>query len=91
MKRQKQAHFTPHTHTTPEQVDFSRLKEAWGREIVMRKDAAWFGVAPGTLANADSQGTGPRDRFKIGRDVGYWADSFVEWLESRSQKVGGIR
>ena len=40
-------------------------------------------VAPGTLANEDSRGTGPRGRFLIGRRVVYKTDELLSWLQKR--------
>lgn len=42
-------------------------------------------VAPGTLANHDSKGTGPRGMFKIGRTVVYPTDALLDWLEERGR------
>ncbi len=53
--------------------------------IARKKVAEYFGgaVSSKTLANADSNGTGPKNRFKIGREVVYPTQSLVEWLDGR--------
>lgn len=40
-------------------------------------------VAPHTLANADSQGTGPAGRLQIGRHSAYNRADFIVWLRAR--------
>lgn len=40
-------------------------------------------VSPKTLANADSQGIGPKGRIKIGRRVAYETEALVAWLQSK--------
>lgn len=37
-----------------------------------------------TLANADSLGTGPKGRIKIGRRVAYDTQELLTWLESKN-------
>lgn len=41
-------------------------------------------IAPGTLANLDSQGKGPAVRVKVGKHIGYERASFVRWLKERT-------
>lgn len=36
-----------------------------------------------TLANADSGGTGPKVKLKIGKKVVYEREAFIEWLKSK--------
>ncbi len=54
--------------------------------ITRKKIKKYFGevVTPGALANADSRGTGPRVRYRVGRDIMYPTAYLLEWLESRS-------
>lgn len=40
-------------------------------------------VSSKTLANADSSGTGPQGRFKLGRKVAYETSQLLSWLEQR--------
>jgi len=42
------------------------------------------GLSEKSLANYDSAGVGPRERFRQGRRVFYPKAALVEWLESRS-------
>lgn len=42
-------------------------------------------VAVGTMANADSFGTGPATRLKVGKKVLYPKKDFVLWLASRTK------
>lgn len=41
-------------------------------------------VSPKTLANADSLGRGPENRFKAGRNIVYETRSLLQWLDSSS-------
>ncbi|TAL18536.1 hypothetical protein EPN96_01875 [bacterium] len=73
-------------------MNFSELKEKWPSSIVSRTEIPKFtggAVAVGTIANADSQGTGPANRFKIGAKTVYTVDAVIAWLESKSQKNRG--
>ncbi len=40
-------------------------------------------IQPGTCANLDSLGLGPKNRFFVGRKICYERDSFIAWLLSR--------
>lgn len=40
-------------------------------------------VSSKTLANADSNGTGPQGRFKLGRKVGYQTNLLLAWLQEK--------
>ncbi len=65
---------------------FQRMKERWSSELVSRQEAFKFSggvVSAKTLANADSAGTGPNGRLKIGRTVAYPVGDLCAWLESR--------
>ena len=63
-----------------------RAAESWPSKILTRQQVSIFSgglVAPGTLANADSQGVGPENAFKVGRHVAYPIESVTAWLISR--------
>ena len=40
-------------------------------------------IAPGTVANEDSRGTGPQGLFFVGRRACYERDLFLDWLKGR--------
>jgi hypothetical protein len=68
-------------------IDLSHLAKKWPSTIVARSESREFSggmVAPGTMANMDSQGKGPDERLKIGSKVGYTVKSFIRWLEERA-------
>lgn len=70
------------------QFNFKSLRAKWPSTIVARKEFDRFSgglVSPGTLANADSEGTGPEGRFLFGNKVAYPIDSAIEWLEKRAR------
>ena len=57
--------------------------EKWPTSWVARTKCREFtgGVySPGYLANCDSAGTGPKERFRIGRQNCYPVNSFCDWL-----------
>jgi hypothetical protein len=70
---------------TRKAVDLSFMAVAWGRPTVPRNEAYWFGVSPQTVANADASGTGPSNRFYIGKKVHYPTPSFIAYLEARAR------
>lgn len=45
------------------------------------------GLSEKSMANYDSSGIGPRERFRCGRRVFYPKAALVEWLESRSTVI----
>jgi hypothetical protein len=49
------------------------------------------GLSPRTLANEDCKGFGPKNRFRIGRKIAYFRTDFLEYLESKVQKVESKR
>lgn len=58
--------------------------------IIARGDAGRFTgglVSPKTLANHDSEGTGPRVRIRFCKKVAYPLAYFLEYLESQGIKV----
>ncbi|MCK9228811.1 MAG: hypothetical protein M0P30_13640 [Syntrophorhabdaceae bacterium] len=70
-------------------VDLTELEEALP-PIVFRNWRGWRDVlpmAPRTVANEDSLGTGPRKKIMVGRVVGYpWA-ALIEWLRERTKVI----
>jgi hypothetical protein len=64
-------------------IDLGKLKEQWGSAWIARNQVGKFTgglVAPRTMANHDSFGTGPK-RFKVKNKTGYQIDDFIAWLE----------
>jgi hypothetical protein len=62
------------------------LKSRWPSAYVARREIRQFTgglVSSGTLANADSDGTGPEGKVRIGRNIGYPVDSVIAWLKAR--------
>ncbi len=56
--------------------------------FIIRKDIPLlFGsiISSKTLANLDSLGCGPRERFKVGKYVAYPTNSLLDWLDKRAQ------
>jgi len=71
--------------------DFKSLKGKWPSAVVARYKVGEFTgglVSPGTLANEDSQGTGPAGRFQIGNKTAYPIDSLISWLEAKAKRTG---
>lgn len=65
------------------------LRRAWPAPVVIRTEVPRFSgglVASGTMANADSAGTGP-ERIRMGRRTAYMRDSLIEWLLDRCGEV----
>jgi hypothetical protein len=44
-------------------------------------------ISAKTLANADSEGTGPEGRFFMGRRVCYPVPSLIQWLRQNTKKI----
>lgn len=68
--------------------DLDVLIHKWPSPLVARDQRILDQFAGGllnarTLANADSAGTGPRGKLRIGRKVAYPVDSLVEWMKAR--------
>ena len=64
----------------------SILRKMWPSEVVARdlvKEFSGGMITPRTLANLDSQGKGPANRFLSGKKVCYFIDDLIEWLETR--------
>ena len=70
--------------TDAEQEFVHLLTEKLPPIIARKKVDVFLGgiVAPNTLKNADSKGTGPEVAYVIGRDVAYKTDSLVAWVVS---------
>lgn len=57
--------------------------EEWSSPFIARKDVPKFTggmISANTLRNRDSQGSGPDDRFHLGKNVGYPVNSLIHWL-----------
>jgi hypothetical protein len=69
-------------------ADLRELKIKWPSSVVARTDIRNFTgglMSERYIANLDSQGAGPKGRFKLGRKVGYPVDSLISWLEERME------
>ena len=76
----------------PEETSIRELLEPVLPPILFRnhpKFKEWTGFSPRTVANMDSQGTGPGERLIVGRVTGYPRESFLRWLASRTRKEVG--
>lgn len=64
-----------------------QLSETWSSPFVSRTEVSQFSggiVSPKTLANADSEGIGPQNKYYLGkRKVFYLATDLAEWIASR--------
>jgi hypothetical protein len=66
---------------------FTGLKDKWPSDIVSRSEIYSFtggAVRPGTMANADCDGKGPKGSFMIGRKVVYPVASVIDWLREKA-------
>jgi len=75
-----------------ETPSFQSLKRTWPSAWVSRTEVEKFTggiINQKYLANLDSAGRGPEGRVRCGRKICYPVDSFIRWLENRSQAVGG--
>ena len=66
--------------------NFDEMREKWPSEYVARTEVDKFSgglVNPRTLANYDCLGTGPAEKIRLGKKIGYTVDSLIEWLNSR--------
>jgi len=71
---------------------FDELAEKWESTLVARKVFDKFSggaVAPKQLANLDSLGEGPVERYVIGGHVCYPIHAAIAFLRSRSRKLVG--
>jgi hypothetical protein len=48
----------------------------------------WTGLCSRTVANRDCKGTGPRERIRLGRIVGYPKAALLDWLEEQAMPMG---
>lgn len=72
------------------QFDLGELRKNWRDPIVPRKAAeiASCGlICAKSMANLDSQGRGPKNAFRIGKQTVYPAEDFFDWLVSRARPV----
>lgn len=70
--------------------DFSMLEKNWPSSVVARTSVREFTggtIHEKVLANEDCNGTGPKNRFRIGRKVVYPVRDFIAWLEARSAVI----
>lgn len=68
---------------------YAEMAARWPSAIVARSEIKKFtggGISSKTLANADSNGTGPKERFFIGRRVCYTVPAFIEWLRNHAKR-----
>ena len=68
---------------------YSEMAARWPSSIVARAEIKNFtggGMCPKTLANADSEGTGPEGRFYMGRRICYPISSLITWLRQHRRK-----
>lgn len=75
-----------------EPFNFSALSDSWSAPIVARNQKALDLFSGGilnarSLCNADSLGTGPKGKLKMGNKVAYTVESLIEWMNSR---LGGV-
>ena len=69
---------------------FGEMATRWSSSIVARAEVKKFtggGISAKTLANADSEGTGPEGRFLIGRRVCYPISSLINWLRRNTKTI----
>lgn len=69
---------------------FSGMAAKWPSAWVARVEIERFSgglISEKYLANLDSAGKGPTGRIRCGRKVAYPVDSFVKWLENRSEVI----
>ena len=62
------------------------LAQKWPSTLVARSEVGQLTgglIHRRTLANLDSQGHGPSNRFRVGKKVCYPLEDFLSWLEGR--------
>jgi len=67
--------------------NFQDLLAGWPSAFVSRTDVKPFSggaLTPKSMANHDSAGTGPEQRFRIGRKICYPAVALAFWMQSRT-------
>ena len=64
-----------------------KLENQWTKPFVRRTGDAWEAsgglVSAKSLANADWEGGGPSERFKVCGKIAYSSESFFSWLRER--------
>lgn len=68
------------------------LRSKWESTIVSRSHFDRFSgytVSPKTIANLESLGQGPRNKFFVGSKAAYSIDDAIEFLRSRIGEKGG--
>jgi hypothetical protein len=73
-----------------QEENFDKMASDWFSPIIARAEVGKFtggGISPKTMANADSKGIGPKDRFRIGRKVCYPVTSLIDWLRQSSRRA----
>jgi len=69
---------------------FEEMVKVWPSAIVARTEIYSFTgglMSEKYIANLDSQGNGPANRFRVGRKIAYPVIDVVKWLESRGSKI----
>lgn len=69
---------------------FQELVDKWPSTLVARTEAGRFSggiLNEKTLANYDSLGTGPAERFRIGRKICYPTNALAQWMQGRAARV----
>lgn len=68
-----------------------QFNKKWNAPCVARDDKSLVAFGGGslpsarTMANLDSQGLGPKGRFRVGKKVAYPVESLVSWMEERGK------
>ncbi len=68
------------------------LRNTWPSTIVSRSHFDRFSgytISPKTIANLESLGQGPRNKFFVGGKAAYSIDDAIEFLRSRIATKGG--
>jgi hypothetical protein len=72
------------------QFDLTTLADNWPSKLVARNQQQLDRFSGGilnsrSLANADSLGTGPKGRIRIGRKVAYPVQSLIAWMQEKRE------
>jgi hypothetical protein len=70
--------------------NLKELADRWPSAWVARQEVGRFtggAISEKYQANLDSLGLGPEGRIRCGRMIVYPIDSYIRWLESRSEAV----
>lgn len=70
--------------------DLSIFGKNWPAPYVAREEVKRFSggiLHPKTMANHDSNGSGPEVRLRVGRKVMYETKSLISWMENRTKVV----